>query len=871
MTNAVRSIRYLVALLFLAAGQARADESYRLDIPEQPVTQALQSFAQQSGLQVVFHANIATGRTANRVTGTFSVDEALNLLLANTGLTFLTVNEHTIGIRAIDGASSTAGGSPTSQIGTSARDADGMSADNASSVHLAQADGSQTNLSAQTQPIPLENQSDQNSQNDFGQQKLEEIVVTAQKRSERSLDVPASITAISGDRLETLGVNSLADLADYVPGLTVSSSGAPGFRYVVIRGLNVPNAQAAPLVGTYVDDMPVGSTTADARGGLFGIDLNPYDVEDVEVLKGPQGTLYGSNAMAGLIKYKLRKPDLTSFDGSVGVDTAYIDGSGRVNEGIRGAVSVPLISNSLAVRVSGFFNDNAGYIDNVGTGIKDANHSTESGGRATLLWQVTDKLSLQATVLAQDVDAADLTTVTVNGSTYLPLNGSYSTSSLFPQPFVQQSRNYALTANWDLDFASFTSISSWSRVNSSLSEDFTIPFAQYTGYPGAIDLYEIATRASKFVEEMRLASPSNRRLQWMLGFYYTRENDDEDDNWPAFTSSYVPLPSQYNLLISTSNTTYKETAGFGNVTFKFTDRFDIGGGVRYSTYTQDNFQTSIGIFGAPSELAAPPSVGVASWMGNVRFHLDRDSMLYARVATGYRPGGYNEPGTIAGYAIPLSSQPDRTVTYEVGLKGEYFDRRLGIDGSIFHINWTNMQLVLTNSAQVGYLGNVGAASSSGFELTTNYQVMKGLRLDATLGFTNAHLTEDAVTAGGRTGEQLPLSARWVGSLTADYSRPLNERASLILGGGYRYRDSIINQFSETPGTWPANPAVPMSPQNIVDLYGGLTVRRATVKLYGRNVFNNHSYTGLQYIANPLEPKFVPIQPATIGLSVDYRF
>ena len=286
---------------------------------------------------------------------------------------------------------------------------------------------------------------------------LDEIIVTAQKRSETLFDVPTSISAISGERLEALRVNSLSDLASFVPGLSVTDGGAPGSRIIEIRGLSTNyHPEAGPLVGTYIDDLPVGDSTNNAHGGQYGLDLNPYDVERVEVLKGPQGTLYGANTMGGLVKYVMRKPGLSDFDAQAGTDVSDTKGADNANWGVHAAVNLPLVTNKLAVGLSGFETHTAGYIDNVITGAKDVNHSTESGGRGSLLWQVTDDFTVHATVLAQDVNAADMSAVTLNGTTLQPVYGPNTVGTYFAQPDRQQSRIYSVGVDWDLKFATLT-------------------------------------------------------------------------------------------------------------------------------------------------------------------------------------------------------------------------------------------------------------------------------------------------------------------------------------------------------------------------------------------------------------------------------
>jgi len=718
---------------------------------------------------------------------------------------------------------------------------------------------------------------------------LEEIVVTAQKRSERLLDVPASVSAVTGDRLQSLQVNSLSDLANYVPGLSVAAGGAPGFRTIVLRGLSTSysNATTGPLVGTYVDDLSVGNSTAGARGAMYGLDLNPYDVDHVEVIKGPQGTLYGANTMGGLVKYVLRKPELANFGAQMGVDSEDTDGSGKPSWGTHGAVNLPILTDTLAVLISGFFKNDAGYVDNAALGTQDVNHSTESGGLATLLWQATDRLAVRAAILTQDIDAANMTEVTLNGATLQPLHGRFTTNSLFPQPYEQSSRIYSVSVDGDLDFATLTNSTGWSRLNSADSEDYTVPFGAYCApgslFPGwagcptyphanALAPFFLSLRVSRFVEEFRLASPADQRVQWMLGGYYSKEDSSSSQYIPTFTPSYVPLPAADLLALDVSNSTYKESAGFANITYEFNERFDISGGERYSAYSQGGCTpTSEGLLGSgPSPCTTLPSTGVSVWMASARFHLNQQAMLYARVATGYRPGGGCPTCGDPKLGIPGVVNPDNTTNYEAGFKGSFFDQRLQMDMAAFHIDWNHIQLNQLTPQGIVYAGNGGTAVSNGFELSAAYQFTEALRLNATIGYTNAHLTQDAPGADGKSGDQLPESPRLTGSATTDYGLPLDGRETILFGAGYRYRDAIVNQFAHTPFASMGGSA-PIGPQNIVDLYTGMAMQTLKLRLYARNVFNNQSYTGLLFINNPQEPRFVPVQPRTIGLSADYQF
>jgi iron complex outermembrane recepter protein len=732
--------------------------------------------------------------------------------------------------------------------------------------------------------LPYVSQAESSSSSPDTSGQLNEILVTAEKRSEKLQDVPASVSAIGGDRLDLLQVNSLADLADYIPGMAVISGGAPGSRAIVLRGLSLGynNPTTPSLVGTYVDDLPVGDSSAGARGSQYGLDLNPYDIDHIEVLKGPQGTLYGSNTMGGLIKYSLRQPNLNETEAQVGATTEDIDHSGRLGYSLRGAVSTPIVADTLALRISGFYNDNAGYIDNIVLGTKDVNSSKEYGGMATLLWQVTDQLSMHASAVVQDVHAAGLTAVTLNGSTLQPLYAPFTSDSQFPQPFDQETRVYSFGLNWNLGFATLTSSTGWSRIQKTLEQDLSVPFVSYCA-PGLItaagcpDYQEVAyapffltDESSKFVEEARLTSPDSQRVQWMLGGYFTKESDEDTQFWPTTTAEHAQLPPEDNLSLYRALTDYKEAAIFANITYKLNERFDVSGGVRHSLITGHTCTNEdSGLFNNGVTVCnGLPWAGINLWMANARFHLNQDQMFYARFATGYRPGSGCELCGVPALGIPGIVNPDRTLNYEVGYKGEFLDHKLQLDVSAFHILWDDIQLNL-EKAGFTYPGNGGTASSDGIEVTAAYRVFEDLLLNATLGYTNARLTQDAPAAFGISGDQLPGSPRWTSSLTADYKLPLDATKALLLGASYRYRDGVVNQFAHTPFSQGGPLAI--GPQSLVDLYAGLAIQKITLRLYGKNVFNKDSYSGVIFVNDPDKPQFVPIQPRTIGLSMDYKF
>jgi len=410
-----------------------------------------------------------------------------------------------------------------------------------------------------------------------------------------------------------------------------------------------------------------------------------------------------------------------------------------------------------------------------------------------------------------------------------------------------------------------------------LHEDFTIPFASFTPVPNSINLLMITDTVSKFVDELRLASPDKLRFQWMIGAFYTRESADEGNNWPSYTPAYAPLPAN-NLLIELTHSTYQEKAVFGNVTYSVTDRLQIGGGERYSYYEQLVCPGTLqGLFGGDASLPCTslPSTGVSTWMGDASFHLTPEAMVYARAATGYRPGSGCPSCGIPAEGIPGIVNPDTTTNYELGFKAGFLEHRVQIDASFFLVNWYGIQQQAISPEQAPYETNAGDAKSYGVELSGVYQVNNELRVGATLAETRAYMTSVLPSAvqstGAVAGDQLPGSAPWMASLTADYTKRLSEDRYLLIGGSYRYRDWVLGQFPGA-GNGPVNfPSAPIRDENIIDLYTGISTTRLTARLYGKNVFNNRSYTGIMYINDPTAPKYVIVQPCTVGLSVDYKY
>src|SRR6478672_1598004 len=423
---------------------------------------------------------------------------------------------------------------------------------------------------------------------------LDAVTVTANKRKENIREVATSVSVISDTQLENFNSTQLSDYSSYVPGLQLQSSGTPGQTQVSMRGI----AALSPgsTVGTYVDETPIGSNNLYQQATLYTLDLLPYDVDRVEVLRGPQGTLYGAGAMGGLIKYTMKKPDPTTTEFRVGAGLSDTQGAGSLGWDYRLGMNVPLVDDSVALRASYASNDIAGYVDNIVDGRKDLNDGKQTSGRVSLLWH-NDAASVQFSAMQQKVDSDNNAAIALDPVTMKPVAG-LSNYIWVDEPFKKDLDYYALAVNWDVGFADFVSATSYSKTNTDFTQDVTVLYGGLlagAGLPGSSYLHQTLDM-NQFTQEFRLQSKTGERFEWLLGAFYDHEDGDNHQFVPLNQLDGSPLPAPFDSILGVLGqisipSTYKETAVFGDASYKFTDRFKIGAGVRFSrneqTFVQD--------------------------------------------------------------------------------------------------------------------------------------------------------------------------------------------------------------------------------------------------------------------------------------------
>jgi outer membrane receptor protein involved in Fe transport len=724
-----------------------------------------------------------------------------------------------------------------------------------------------------------------------------EIIVTATKRNERLQDVPAAVSVVSADDLLEQGARNFADYATQVPGLSLTTA-RQGVTQVVIRGITTGAAQPGSTTAFYVDEAPVGSVNAYTGGNAITPDLDPSDLAQVEVLKGPQGTLYGAGAVGGLLKFTTVTPHLAEFEGRIGGGVTTVSHSGDVGYSARAMVNIPLATDKLALHASGFYRFDPGYVDNVNPriGQRDVNGARVQGGRAVLSVQFTPDVSLDVSALLQDTSTKGSNVVDVDAATLEPIYGDLQQDRSAREDGLTRLRLYNATLRADLGAIDLVSSTTYQTI---LNRDYSdarrsfVPFYQLIGgllgpvlgftVPADLGMLVRTTkRTERWSEELRASTTGiGNMLDLQAGFYWTHEDDSNRlaiDNFSQTTGASYALPAFATASILS---TYEEYSFFGNARLYFGETFDVLGGIRVAHDDQDYAQNYQGLLilasaGTPALIAdGTESATITTWMVSPRFRPSPNTTFYGRVATGYRPGGPN-PAPPTGN-IPNTFAPDRLTQYEIGFKGQTADRSLSADVALFYTDWNKIQ-IQTSAGGFNFIVNSnGGARSKGAEATVRYAPAPALNFTLNAAYTDATLNGNAPAAGGLDGDRLPYVPRWSGSLLADYSVPLgNGDTELTLGATASYVGDRTSDYTGTVGAAGRFPKR-LDAYATFDLRAGLTMGRYSITAFARNITDEREIVvaATQGTANSATPgafySGAIIQPRTVGAEVALRF
>ena len=843
--------------LSFAADPAHASIRKATDIPAEELGSALQALAKDYDFQVLYRTEIVKDLRTQGAVGTLTSDEALGKVLKDTGLSYKYLDANTVTV-----FSSSASGSAQSGQNASSATSDDASTSNGGGkkssqyFRLAQVDQGKGSSDSSVGNQPLDSQEKSNSPSTG----LTEIIVTAQKRSERLQDVPVPVTAISAD---TLTENNQLRLQDYytsVPGLSLNSTGQ-GDAQLAIRGLTT-GGNTNPTVAVLVDDVPVGSSSALTDNANFVPDVDPSDLARVEVLRGPQGTLYGAESLGGLVKYVTVDPSTDGVSGRIQADTNSIHNGDGLGYGVRAAVNMP-ITDTLAIRASGFTRKDPGYIDNPVLGINGINEDHVDGGHFSALWRPSATFSLKLGALLQDTTAGGNSVAMVQ-----PGLGDLQQSFLRDTgPWSLHVRVYTANVTAKLGDIDFTSVSGYS-VNKQIR---TFDFSQYFMAPIAV--YN-SSETKKFTQEFRLSSTIGQTVDWLFGAFYTHEASPVDQQLLDITAG-APA-SVYN---TNFPTTFVEYSAFADLTVHFTDRFDVQFGGRESHNHQTYNETDSGpllpsiILGYSSPLVVPTvrtKDSSFTYLVTPQLKISPDLMIYARLASGYRPGGPNPDYILFGAASHYEA--DKTVNYELGVKGDVLDHKLSFDGSVYYIDWKDIQIGLTSPQGFAYFTNASSAKSQGVELSGHAKPLDGLTIAGWVAWNDAKLTGDlpisSGSAFGFSGDRLPYSSRFSGNLSIEQEIALGSKATGFVRGSASYVGDRESTFSISP----AQPRVSLPSYVQPNILAGVRYASWTVNCFANNVTDKRGVMSRPAFGpGPTQFGYIYIQPRTIGLSVTKTF
>lgn len=826
---------------------------HNLNIPRQSLDVALKDLAQQTGLQIVRFSDAIKGDgLVGPLNGKYSVDQALRELLGPSGLSYRPLNERAyIVVTPQELPQKTGATMPDLELPVLPANV----TTDSEAFRLAQAEQGRTQGTPQSTP--------QGTTPEVGLS-LEEIIVTAQKVEERLRDIPMSITAMTARDLQALGATQFLDFANAVPSLNFTSNGV-GQTQINLRGIT-SGFNVSPTVGIYVDDVPYGSSTPFAESARLSLDVGLFDMNRIEILRGPQGTLYGASTMGGLLKYVTNAPDTSAFSGTVRANVASTQ-HGGVGYDASSAVNVPLVEDKAALRLSGFFTHNGGYVDNLSRSKEDVDQADIYGGRVDFLFAPSDRLSVRLTAFAQDIERDGSIATDVNRLTGATIDDENEQRRTLAEPFEQRFRLASATVKYGFDAATLTSISSYQTVRSDGITDFSRLYVPAFGGPGVFSAIGLIRDAEtdKFTQEIRL-SATGPVFDWLVGVFYTDEDSDQRQQLLPYAPNGALAP--INLLTFQSPSRYEEYAGFGNLTFHVTDKLDVSGGVRYAHNSQEQEQIGSGLLiGSIPQRRSSDSV--ATYLANIRYRASDNFMPYVRFATGYRPGGPNAVlNDLNGRPLATATfDADKLTSYEAGIKLGSADRRVNADLAIYHIDWDDMQITAIRNG-LGVIANAAKARSQGAELTVTALPVRDLTVVGSFGYTNAELTEDAPDLGGVKGESLPDAPELTAALSADYRFALGNYEAFA-GATIRHVAERTASFDQSPGM----PQYQLPEYTAADLRTGMTIGATRVQLYCKNVTDEwgqmSALTGQSPFGGSIDVS--ALQPRTFGLSVDVSF
>ncbi|MDX2275325.1 MAG: TonB-dependent receptor [Hyphomonadaceae bacterium] len=730
----------------------------------------------------------------------------------------------------------------------------------------------------------------------------EEIIVTARKRSESVQDAPLSIQAFGEAQLEQLNVNSFEDYVRFTPSVSFVSEG-PGQTKIVIRGVAESTGAAdgggRSSAALYLDEQPI---TVDAQSP----DPRLVDIERVEVLSGPQGTLYGASSQSGTIRIITNKPDTSGFGGYVEAGLRFMD-EGESSYDLNGALNIPIVQDRLALRITGFDAEEGGFIDNVlgetpgGTTDNadvvgdDINASHAAGGRVAARWEINPNWSATAAYVFQDVD--------VDGrSDYDPSLGDLQAVRFFNETYNDEWDQTALTIEGDLGFADLVVTGAYFSRRTSYVNDNTAYNQYLTTTAAYFPLYDFGPDPTGFNSgrgtdertsiEARLSSAdTGSRWSWIVGtFYQDAENGFElnshvtdYESSPGFATAvaYDPLLQPTDVYFyQVGRYEQQQFALFGELSYDITDQLTATIGGRWFTVDGDGrLQTQLP-FGALSTIVdgsgrpittVEDSVLPFDEEGftpklNLTYTASENLLFYATYSQGFRLGGANRQRL--GLAVPVQYDADLLTNYEFGWKSQWDEGRVTFNGAAFYMTWDDFISDIRNPNPATFFfvtANAGQAEIVGVEMEALWRPLDNLEIGGSATMLNAELSEpsDVLAGGVPEGARLPISPEFKAAVFAEY------RFGAQLLGAEPYVRGDISYTGDSVNSIDPSAASTQDAYTLANLQAGLDGESWSVNLFINNVTDERA----QLFINPnfFDTRVTPSRPREIGITLRRSF
>ena len=821
---------------FVQAGNAAASMREPTHIPPEALDLALQTLAKDRYLVLAYRSEVVGNRRTAGASGNLTRDEALTRLLKGTGLTYRFLDDKTVTIVPL--AAPSAGADP-------ARPPDGPSSPSSATtggIRTSELDPPPA-ASAAAASAPAAEASPR--------AQLEEVVVTAEMRHQRLIDVPASITVITGDEIARTGAATVEDLQYEVPGMSIAEF-SPGQQRIEINGIS--DYEGLPTVGVYLDDMPLNMNFAGS-----GMDVRFLDMRRVEVLRGPQGTLYGQGSLGGTIRYITNQPDLAAFGGNFAAEGASVDGGG-LDWKTNGVINVPLVQGRLGVRLAADYENFGGWIDETLLHVPRANSGKDYTVRASGLWRPADPLSFSLMLQHQVFNVNDQNLAGADGAA----------QDMILQPNRERVDLANLTAKYDFGAARLLSSTGWLDRSEYTQDDDSAAYIPYLeapppaglGFPaGSIQsvAYDFTTQDHILTEELRLSTAESRRLGGTVGLFYRDSHTRSVQSEPV-TPDIVPF-----VVYSGDGTNPEDSrswAAFGQGYYRLTPTLEATLGLRYFQDQQRQAVTSTS-FGYTTHDQGSQTFTSTSPRFDLSWHASDEVNLYASLAKGFRSGGFNLTSESGGlFPIPQTYAPETLWTYELGAKFQSNDRRIASDVAVYHNDWKNVQsLTFPTGLPLVYTVNGGRIRGWGVDAQLTVRPVQRLMLGLTGGWN--HMAYVSTTADHYPGDAPDYVPRYTGSVFAEYHYHWTPGLPGFLRVDYQ-RSDRFQVYIRNYMTAPAFSDV----LNYLNVRAGIVVSGWTLSLLAKNLTNENGvlYPPLGGVPNAVRP-----EPRTVGASVSTAF